>query len=145
MLVCCSSMRSFLQSRTVFLVLNFYNSKEKFFYQLSGSYSIQKWYDEKEYGTIHLRRRQIFTTFDSYPLPSAVFLLLSVGKFDQFFTPTNCRRLKWMVPIFYTRWHWVNTHKEIDILERLLFNVLSERRHLETECFFNLFLEVSQI
>ena len=27
----------------------------------------------KALGTIHLRRRQIFTIFDTYPLPSAVF------------------------------------------------------------------------
>ena len=34
------------------------------------------------------------------PLPSAVFLLLSIGKFPQFLTPPpkECRRLKWMVP-----------------------------------------------
>ena len=45
------------------------------------------------YGTIHLRRRQIFTLF--WPLPP------TVGKFGKFLTPPPpraCRRLKWMVP-----------------------------------------------
>ena len=32
-----------------------------------------------------------------YPPPLAVFLLLSIGKFDPF-SPTDCRRLKWTVP-----------------------------------------------
>ena len=36
-------------------------------------------------GTIHFRRRQFFTIFNPYPPPSAVFLLLFVSKFDQFF------------------------------------------------------------
>ena len=38
-------------------------------------------------GTIHLRRRQIFTIFDPYPSPIGSFLLLSVSKFGQFLTP----------------------------------------------------------
>ena len=38
-------------------------------------------------GTIHLRHRQIFTIFDPYPPPVGNFLLLSIGKFDQFLTP----------------------------------------------------------
>ena len=37
-------------------------------------------------GTIHLRRWQIFTIFDPYPPPVGSFLLLSIGKFDQFLT-----------------------------------------------------------
>ena len=45
-------------------------------------------------GTIHLRRRQIFTIVDS-------LLLLSVRQIWQIFDPyplKNCRRVKWMVP-----------------------------------------------
>ena len=38
-------------------------------------------------GTIHLRRWQIFTILDPYPLPFGSFLLLSVGKFGKFLTP----------------------------------------------------------
>ena len=40
------------------------------------------------YGTIHLRHRKIFTIFDPYPPPVGSFLLLSVGKFGQFLTPS---------------------------------------------------------
>ena len=40
--------------------------------------------------------------FASPPFPSALFLLLSVGKFGQFLTPPpkkkKCRCLKWMAP-----------------------------------------------
>ena len=53
-------------------------------------------------GTIHSRRRQIFTIFDPYPPTVGSFLLLSVGKFGKFLTPyppKRCRRLKWMVPL----------------------------------------------
>ena len=39
------------------------------------------------YGTIHLRRRQIFTIFDPSPPTVGSFLLLSVGKFGQFLIP----------------------------------------------------------
>ena len=51
-------------------------------------------------GTIHLRRRQIFTIFDSYPPASAVFYYYPSAKLTNFrpLPPTNCRRLKWMVP-----------------------------------------------
>ena len=39
-------------------------------------------------GTILLRHRQFFTIFDPYPPPSAVFLLLSIGKFGEILTPS---------------------------------------------------------
>ena len=38
-------------------------------------------------GTIHLWRRQFFTIFYPYSPPVGSFLLLSIGKFGQFFTP----------------------------------------------------------
>ena len=41
---------------------------------------------ETRIGTIHLRRRQIFTILTPTLLPPAVFLLLSVRKFGQFLT-----------------------------------------------------------
>ena len=46
-------------------------------------------------GTIHLRRRRIFTIFDPYPPPSA--------NFSNFWPllPRKCRRLKWMIPMSY--------------------------------------------
>ena len=46
-------------------------------------------------GAIHFRR------FDTYPPPISSFLVLSVGKFGQFFTPLppqKCWGFKWMVP-----------------------------------------------
>ena len=40
-------------------------------------------------GTIHLRRRQFFhAVFDPYPSAVGSFLLLSVGKFLKFLTPS---------------------------------------------------------
>ena len=42
-------------------------------------------------GTIHLRRRQIFTIFDPYPPTVGSFLVLSVGKFGKFLTPPPLR------------------------------------------------------
>ena len=71
---------------------------------------------QNAYGTILVRRRQIFHDF--WPLPpyhSAIFLRQSVGKFVQFLTPPlkNCRRLKWMVPtIFQQNMHGVEFSKE---------------------------------
>ena len=41
----------------------------------------------KYYGTIHLRRRQIFHDFWSLPPPVGSFLLLSIGQFCKFLTP----------------------------------------------------------
>ena len=52
-------------------------------------------------GTIHLRRRQIFTIFNPYPPPSAVFLLLSVSKFDQFLTLPPLRNADVLMVPYY--------------------------------------------
>ena len=63
-------------------------------------------------GTIHLRRRQIFTIFDPYPptigIPAKClwrgFLILmycdlwTIGTWGYPSPPKTCRRLKWMVP-----------------------------------------------
>ena len=65
-------------------------------------------------GTIHLRRRHIFTIFDPYPLPSAFQKNAYEGDFWSLSTvtfwplahgdtpppPKTCWRLKWMVPYF---------------------------------------------
>ena len=52
-------------------------------------------------GTIHKQRQQFFRIFDT-PLPHVgSFLLLFVGNFDQFLTPSpplNCRRRLWRAP-----------------------------------------------
>ena len=64
------------------------------------------------FGTIHLRRRQIFTIFDPYPptigIPAkclwrGFFILiycdlLTIGTWGHPFPPKTCWRLKWMVP-----------------------------------------------
>ena len=49
-------------------------------------------------GAIHKRRRQFFRIFDTPLLDVGSFLVLSVGNFDQFLTPPNCRRRLWMAP-----------------------------------------------
>ena len=66
------------------------------------------------FGTIHLRRRQIFTIFDPYPptigIPAKClwrgFLILmycdlwTIGTWGHPSPPKTCWRLKWMVPTF---------------------------------------------
>ena len=52
-------------------------------------------------GTVQWRRWQIFTIFDPYPPPPVVFTIIH-QQIWQIFDPfpiTNCRRLKWMVPL----------------------------------------------
>ena len=62
---------------------------------------------KKSYGTIHKRRRQIFWIFD-IPLPHVgSSIVLSVGNFDQFLTPPNCRRCLWTTSMLKT----VNTNE----------------------------------
>ena len=53
------------------------------------------------YGTIHLRRRQIFTHFRPLPPYRRQFLCTIRRQIWQIFYPSppkTCRRLKWMVP-----------------------------------------------
>ena len=60
------------------------------------------------YGTIHLRRRQIFTIFDPYPPPSANLANFwplppkKCRRLKLMASPSKkCRRVKWMVPTRY--------------------------------------------
>ena len=52
-------------------------------------------------GTIHLRRRQIFTIFDPYPTTVGSFFTTSRRQIWPIFDPypplKKCRRLQWMV------------------------------------------------
>ena len=56
-----------------------------------------------QYWTIHKRRRQFFRIFDTSLLHIGSFLVLSIGNFDQFLTPPNCRRRLWTAPDRWAR------------------------------------------
>ena len=72
------------------------------------------WYNNwvfDHFGTIHLRRRQIFKIFDPYPLRRQIFTTIC-RQFWPIFDPSpqkNCRRLKWMVPFLL---HYQNTRQQ---------------------------------
>ena len=92
------------------------------------SYSVSAHNRNFVFGTIHLRRRQIFTIFDPYPPTIGVpakclwrgFLilmycdLLTISTWGHPSPPKTCWRLKWMVPFckyFNSRQHRLKVRK----------------------------------
>ena len=75
------------------------------------------------FGTIHLRRWQIFTTFDPYPTTIGIpakgdFWSLCTVTFDHRpmvtpLPPKTCWRLKWMVPVILTHFFTIRIKSEM--------------------------------